>query len=356
MLCMRILAFCLASSLLACPLSARDDLAERIDRYMQERVARDHFAGSVLVARDGQVLFQQGYGLANREWNAVNSPDTRFRIASTTKQFTAAAILLLQEKRLISVHEPAVRYLPDLPAAWRAVTVHQLLLHTSGIPNYTPQSETTRLDVLGTSPQGLLNLVKDMPLEFEAGTKRLYSNTNYALLGMIIERVSSLSYADFVDRFLLAPLGLKNTGFDWPDRITLRRAVPYRWDADGWKNVQQEAATVLYSAGGLYSTVGDLFLWEEALHDDRLLSAASRGAMFTPYPETTDGSQSEGYGLILAMDGKQPVQIATGNATGYSSAVFYYPESKTSVVVLSNSHRAAVVPVASSLAGFVLSR
>jgi CubicO group peptidase (beta-lactamase class C family) len=353
---MRTLAFCLASLLLAGPLSAQNELAERIDRSMQERVARDHFSGSVLVARDGQVLFQQGYGLANREWNTVNSPDTKFRIASTTKQFTAAAILLLQEKRLISVHEPVVQYLPDLPAAWRTVTVHQLLLHTSGIPNYTPQSETARLDVIGTSPQGLVDLVKDMPLEFEAGTKRLYSNTNYALLGMIVERVSSLSYADFVDQFLLAPLGLKNTGFDWPDRIVLRRAAPYRWDADGWKNVQQEAATVLYSAGGLYSTVGDLFHWEEAMHQDGLLSAASRRAMFTPYPETTDGAQSEGYGVILAMDHKQPVQIATGNATGYSSAVFYYPESKTSVVVLSNSHRSAVVPVASAVAGFVLPR
>ena len=136
----------------------------------------------------------------------------------------------------------------------------------------------------------------------------------------------------------------------------MRRAAPYRWDADGWKNVQQEAATVLYSAGGLYSTVGDLFQWEEAMHHGGLLSAASRRAMFTPYPETTDGAQSEGYGVVLAMDHKQPVQIATGNATGYSSAVFYYAEAKTSVVVLSNSHRSAVVPVASALAGFVLSR
>lgn len=333
---------------------AQRSFDDGVDQYLRERAENDHFSGSVLLARNGKVLFQHGYGLGNREWNAANTPETRFRIASVTKQFTAAAILLLQEKRQLSVHEKASRYLPSLPAAWSEVTVHQLLVHTSGIPNYTDAAEEAKLDRLGATPQDLLNLVKDRRLEFPAGMKRLYSNTNYLLLGMIIESVSGLSYADFLQKFLLEPLGLHDTGLDRPEPILPQRAAPYRWLSGEWLNAQQVAASVPYSAGGLYSTVRDLFVWEEALQNGRILSPASRVAMFTAYPETVDGSQSEGYGVIIASDFDQPVWIATGNITGFASAVLYYPQTKVLSIVLTNVDKAGAVPIASDLAGMLI--
>jgi CubicO group peptidase (beta-lactamase class C family) len=170
------------------------DFASQADAYMKERVMREQFTGSLLVARNGRILFERGYGLANREWAIPNTPQTRFRIASLTKQFTAAAILLLQQQHKLSVKEPAAQYIADLPVAWQKITIHQLLTHTSGIANYTDSAEVEKLNLLGTTPRQLINLVKDLPLQSSPGTKMVYCNTGYVLLGMIIEKVSGLSY------------------------------------------------------------------------------------------------------------------------------------------------------------------
>lgn len=328
--------------------------AHRAGNYMAERAAKDHFSGAVLVAKDGHVVFQQGYGLANREWDAENTSKTIFRIASITKQFTAAAILILQQERKLSVQEKASRYLPDLPKAWDAVSVHQLLTHTSGIPNYMDAPGVEQLNRSSATPEQLLALVQDKPLAFAPGSKWGYSNTNYLLLAMLVEKVSGQSYEDFLNAKILRPLHLGATAYDRPEPIVPGRASPYIFRDGKWTNAPQLDPSVLSGAGGLHSNVEDLFTWFGALHDDRILSEDSRKAMFSIYPETAVNGEYEGYGVIIAQDGGQPVYITTGNITGFSSAEFDYPKTGVCVIVLSNLDKAPAVAIGAQLARIVL--
>lgn len=330
--------------------------ADRAANYMAERVSQDHFSGSVLVAKAGHIIFQQGYGLANREWDAANTSKTIFRIASITKQFTAAAILILQQEHELSVQEKASKYLPDLPKAWNAVTLHQLLTHTSGIPNYVDAPRMSELSRSSATREQLLALVQDKPLAFVPGSKWGYSNTNYLLLAMLVEKVSGEPYEEFLATKIFQPLHLGATGYDRPEQIVPERASPYIFKDGRWTNAPQPDLSVLSGAGGLHSNVEDLFTWFGALQDDRILSEASRKAMFSIYPETAVNGEYEGYGVIIAQDGEQPVYITTGNITGFSSAEFDYPKTGVCVIVLSNLDKAPTVAMGSQLAGIVSSR
>src|ERR1700748_1843985 len=185
-------------------ISYAQDIATKADAYLQQQVMTNSFRGSVLIAIDGKILFEHGYGLADEEWNVPNTPNTKFRIASLTKQFTAASVLLLQEQRRLNVHDAISKYLSGLPASWQAITIHQLLTHTSGIPNYTEFPEIKELNRTGATPQELIAVVAKKPLLFPPGTKWSYTNTGYVLLGMLIEKVSGMSYAEFLQQKIFA--------------------------------------------------------------------------------------------------------------------------------------------------------
>jgi CubicO group peptidase (beta-lactamase class C family) len=192
----------------------RAKLFEREDAYIVSEVASHYFRGSVLVGIDGKIIFEKAYGIGDEEWGANNTVHTKFRIGSLSKQFTAACILLLQERGRLNVHDTISRYLPGLPATWQAISVHQLLTHTSGIPNYTSRPEFSRIKRTGATPQQMIDLVADKPLDFTPGTNWSYSNTGYILLGMIIERTSGMSYNEFLKKHILDPLGMANSGYD----------------------------------------------------------------------------------------------------------------------------------------------
>jgi CubicO group peptidase (beta-lactamase class C family) len=180
----------------------------RENAFITAETRTDHFRGAVLVGLDGKIIFEKPYGPADEEWNVPNSPRTKFRIASLTKQFTAACILLLQERGLLKVQESISKYLSGLPGAWRAVTIHQLLTHTSGVPTPDYGSEQyAKTQRAGATPQELVGLVASRPLDFTPGTKWNYSNTGYILLGMLIEKLSSESYADFLNSNVFRSLG-----------------------------------------------------------------------------------------------------------------------------------------------------
>ena len=171
-----------------------------MDQIVQYWVDNHQFMGAVLVARGDKILFKKAYGSANLEWNIPNTTTTRFRIASVTKQFTAAAILLLEERGKLKLEDPIKKYYPEAPAAWDKIALLNLLQHTSGIANYTEEPDMGSWMTQPNTPAGLVKRVRDKPLQFEPGAEMRYSNTGYVLLGIAIEKASGMSYAAFLKK------------------------------------------------------------------------------------------------------------------------------------------------------------
>jgi CubicO group peptidase (beta-lactamase class C family) len=300
------------------------------DEVVQSYHDTNQFMGSVLLARGGEVLLSKGYGYANLEWKIPNAPTTRFRIASLTKQFTAAAILLLSERGRIDVGHQVKRYLPDAPATWDRITIFHLLTHTSGIANYTGLPEFAKLQAFATTPHEILSLVRDKPTDFQAGEKFSYSNSGYVLLGHLIERISGQRYGEFVQENIFSPLGMTHSGCDSNEAIIERRAAGYSFGATGFANADYIHMSVPHAAGSLYSTTEDLFKWQTGLYGGRLLAAASLEQMTTPFKE------DHAFGLVARnLDGLRHLWCV-GGINGFAASMAWYPDSKVVVVVLAN--------------------
>jgi CubicO group peptidase (beta-lactamase class C family) len=308
-----------------------------ISSFLQEQVSEGDLRGSVLVAVHGKILFEKGYSFADEEWGIQNTPTTRFRIASLTKQFTAACVLLLQERHLLSVNDPVSKYIQDLPAAWQPITLHELLTHTSGIPNYAEMQEVEKtLNRTGASPRQLVDLAASRPLEFKPGTQLKYTNTGYVLLGLVIEKVSGLAYGDFLTRNIFHPLGMKDSGYDDPSIILPRRASGYMRHDGKITNADYIDMSIPYAAGSIYSTVEDMLRWSEALAHGQLLSKSSSDAMFALYPEASLQGQHYGYGVVLARRFGKDLQYHGGGVKGFESVIQRYPKEDVCIVVLEN--------------------
>jgi CubicO group peptidase (beta-lactamase class C family) len=333
------------------------DFASRADVEMRGFAERASFSGSVLVAQDGKVLFEKGYGLANREWDTPNTPQTKFRIASLTKQFTAAAVLVLQERGRLKVSDPVSLYVPDLPPEWGRVTIHELLTHTSGLPEYTTSPEVEKmLNLTGATPRQLLDLAERQPMNFAPGTQLRYCNTGYILLGLIIEKASGMDYASFLKQAIFTPLQMNDTGYDVRANILPQRAGGYRVRNGKPENAVYVDSSIPFAAGGLYSTVRDLYRWNEALATGRFLSDGSRRAMFAVYPETSAYGAYYGYGVVISEKFGQPLYYHGGGIYGFTSAIQRYPRSNVCVVVLSNEDDVKSWDIATDLAGLLLEK
>jgi CubicO group peptidase (beta-lactamase class C family) len=326
-------------------------ITSKLDEYMNA-AAKQGFTGSALVARDGKVIFSKGYGMANAEWDIPNTPQTKFRLGSVTKQFTAASILLLQERGKLAVQDPICKYIADCPKAWKPITIHQLLTHTAGIPNYTPEDpeEYRKLYLAPVTVAGFVDSFKGKPLEFAAGERMKYNNSGYFTLGYIIEKVSGQSYEAFLQENIFTPLKLADTGYDTHDRILKYRATGYSRRQDAMINSDYLDMTVPYAAGALYSTVGDLFAWNEALFSDKLLSAKSREAMMTV------DKNSYAYGLAVIQRFNRKMVFHGGGINGFETFLARFPEEKITVAVLRNSDYGMPGPgtISNDLAAIVL--
>src|SRR5262249_44564751 len=255
-------------------------IASKFDEYLSA-AAKQGFTGSAWLARDGKVIFSKGYGLANIELDVPNTPRTKFRLGSVTKQFTAASILLLQERGKLSVQDPICKYFENCPNAWGEITIHHLLSHTGGVPNFTSFPDYLPKMMMPVTVMGMIERFKDKPLDFKPNEKWSYSNSGYFVLGYIIEKASGESYESFLQKNIFDPLKLKDTGYDHHDTILKNRATGYSRGKNGVINSAYLDMGQPYSACSLYSTVEDLFAWNEALFSDKLLSAKSREAMMT---------------------------------------------------------------------------
>lgn len=317
--------------LLAAAVGLAQDVS-RMDQVVESYVSNKAFMGSVLVARGDQVLLSKGYGSANLEWNIPNSPATKFRLGSVTKQFTAASILLLEERGKLKTDDPVKKFVPDAPAAWDKITIFHLLTHTSGIPNFTSFPDYASQEPFATTPEKLVGRFRDKPLEFEPGEKWNYSNSGYALLGFVIEKTSGESYEKFVQENIFGPLGMKDSGYDSNSAIIPRRAAGYAPvpGKDGPVNVGFIHMSVPFSAGALYSTTEDLLRWEQGLFGGKLLSAASLAKMTTPF------KNDYACGVEVHTVNGHKVISHGGGIEGFNTFLAYYPEDKLTVVALGN--------------------
>jgi CubicO group peptidase (beta-lactamase class C family) len=307
----------------------------RMDQVVQSYVADKTFMGSVLVARGNEILLNKGYGSANLEWNIPNSPDTKFRLGSVTKQFTAASILLLEERGKLKTDDLVKKYLPDAPAAWDKITIFHVLTHTSGIPNFTSFPDYRSQEPFDTTPEKLVARFRDKPLDFEPGEKFSYSNSGYVLLGYLVEKISGQSYAKFLQENIFGPLSMKDSGIDSNSAIIPRRAAGYTPEKGEPVNAGFIHMSIPFSAGALYSTTGDLLRWEQGLFGGKVLSAASLAKMTTPFKD------DYAFGLTVAtQDGHKRIQH-NGGIEGFNTALAYYPDDKLTVAVLSNINGAA---------------
>ena len=318
----------------------------RADTFM---ASHRNFNGVVLVAKDGAPVFRKAYGYADREWGVKNTPETKFRIGSITKSFTAAAIIKLQEEGKLSVDDPVSKYYPAAPAAWSRITLKHLLQHQSGIPNYTNNGVfMLRTSMLDHSLEQMIAVTRDRPLDFEPGSRYSYSNSGYVLLGHVIEKASGKTYADYLQATILNPLGLKDTGYDSSTALIPRRAQGYDLGPNGVTNARYLSMTVPHGAGAIYSTVDDLLKWDQALTKGAILSEASRKAMFTP------SLQDYGFGWNITKGFDHPVIAHSGGIHGFSSMLSRYVEDGVTVVVLSNQVPAPTGQIAQGLAAIWL--
>ncbi|HZN33747.1 MAG TPA: serine hydrolase [Pirellulaceae bacterium] len=325
-----------------------ETVAAQANEFLQAQVAVNRFSGSVLVAKGEQVLLAKGLGLANVEHEIPNTPQTKFRLGSITKQFTAMAILILQEQGKLSVEDLASKHVEGTPEAWKEVTIHHLLTHTSGIPSFTGLPGYRAAMPLPSPAAKTLDRVRELPLEFTPGEKFNYSNSGYVLLGQIIEKVSGKSYGEFLRESIFQPLGLADTGYDSPEKILPHRAAGYRREGDGVANAPYLDMTIPHGAGALYSTATDLHRWSQALASSQLISSGAYEKMFTP------GKSNYGYGWIIDKQfGRQRMQHG-GGINGFSTFIARYPDEKLCVVVLSNIEGTPAAMVASGLAAIAL--
>ena len=323
--------------------SANPDVP-RMEQVIQSFVSGQNFMGSVLVSRENEIILDKGYGFANLEWSIPNSPSTKFRLGSITKQFTAASILLLEERGKLSVNDAVKKYIPDAAAAWDKVTIFNLLTHTSGIPSFTNFPDYPAIEPFAKTPTQLVGLFRDKPLDFPPGEKWSYSNSGYVLLGYLIEKISGESYEKFVQDNIFTPLGMKDSGYDSNSAIIAHRAAGYSPGQNGPVNAGYINMTVPLSAGGLYSTTDDLLRWEQGLFGGKLLSPASLQKMTKPF------MSDYAFGLMVhTANGRQVIEHG-GGIEGFTTMLAYYPEDKLTVVVLSNFNGPASSELAPKLA------
>jgi len=346
---MRWFAFCcVAAVVIGTPVRA-DELSEKLKEHMAALARSDHFSGAVLVTKDGQPLLREAYGKANYELDVPNTVETKFRLGSITKQFTAMAVMILAEQGKLSVQDLIGKHLEDPPPGWANVTIRHLLTHTSGIPSYTgfPQmmSRTVRLPA---SLDEIIGTFRDKPLEFEPAEEFRYSNSGYIVLGKIIERASGQDYETFVRQNIFQPLAMNDSGYDHNAAILPNRAAGYIRTFIILANAPYIDMTWPHAAGALYSTVDDLAKWDRALAEGKLIGPKSYEEMFSPFLRTY------AYGwFVRDRDGHKEIGHG-GGIHGFSTSIVRYPDDKACVIVLNNVVPVGSERIARELAGMVL--
>ena len=316
---------------------SRAGMTREIDTYLKKHFKSGEPGVAVLAVLNNKVVLRKGYGMANLEHGIQMSKKHVFRIGSITKQFTAAAIMMLVEDGKLKVTDPITKYLKDYPTHGYNITVEHLLNHTSGIKSYTsmPQTweEKTRTDM---TVEELIDYFKKEPMDFPPGERMLYNNSGYILLGAIIEKVSGKSYQEFINEKIFKPLGMKNSFYGDHLAIISNRAAGYQKTKKGFSHCDFLSMKLPYAAGSLLSTVDDLHTWIEALTSDRIISRESFKKMTTKTKLNNGKIQNYGYGLGISKFYGSRVIGHGGGIHGFSTYAMQIPDKNIFIAVLSN--------------------
>ncbi len=329
------------------PQVARDT----VDRLVAAEMASQHIPGVALaVVRAGKVLKSAGYGFADLEHEIPVTPETVFKIGSVSKQFLATGIMLLAQDGRLTVDDPVSKYYPDAPEAWRGITLRHFLTHTSGVLREGPA-----FDPLKVQPDSVvIRSAFPAPLEFPTGSKYQYCNVCYFTLADVIARVSGRPWDAFLDERVFRPLGMAATRTTTTTDLVPRRARGYAWRDGRYVNAPEFVA--LRPSGAFLSTVLDLARWDAALYGDRVLTPASRDAMWAPARLTGGGWSGYGFGWTLdSLDGRPRVQHG-GSLPGFRAYMARMPADSLSVVVLTNGDGAVPARIAAAVARVYLAR
>jgi CubicO group peptidase (beta-lactamase class C family) len=321
----------------ATPSPAPLTVEQAVDEFIAPLV-NGYFSGAILIAQGDTILVSKGYGMANLEYDIPNTPQTKFRIASMTKQFTAMAILMLQEQGKLNVQGSICEYLPDCLEAWRPITIHHLLTHTSGLPGAIPSPEYEG-DSFPFLSEMVIEKLEDSPL-YPPGERFSYSNAGYFLLGYIIEKVSGKSYEVYLQDNIFQPLNMVNTGLEKNESVLKKRASGYQLGLYGLQQAAYTDMRIPYAAGGLYSTVEDLYLWDRALYTEKLVSQSSLNLIFTPVDAPGLSDWKYGYGWDVGKINDHAMVGHGGNINGFITDIRRFVDDDMVVIVLSNIENA----------------
>jgi CubicO group peptidase (beta-lactamase class C family) len=325
------------------------NIEAEVDAYVKPYLEMGGFSGSILIARGGKVLLKKGYGMANYELGVPNTPQTKFHIASVSKPFTASAVMLLQERGLLSVSDPLSRFIPDYPNGDK-ITVHHLLTHTSGILNVNGLPDYETKSRFPQTPASLVEMFKNRPLIMQPGERYNYSNSNYNLLAYIIEKVSGRGYGEFLRENIFEPLAMRDMGHDGEAGVLLgNRADGYvPAGVDGLENAPYLDWTSKTGNGSLYSTVEDLYKWDRALYTEKPLKRSTLERMFTAHVEGI------GYGWFISKRHNRRAVRISGRSPGFSAELQRYVDEDVCVIVLGNNYAPTSGLIADDLAAIVL--
>lgn len=324
-------------------IASAQSIPEKIEALVNFYSDQQLFNGSILVAEKGNVIYKKAAGMANMEWNVPNTTQTKFRVGSITKQFTSMLIMQLVNEGKIDLHKPITTYLTNYrKETGDSITVHHLLTHSSGLPNYTDNDKFFRNDSkLHFSVSDFIRLYCSGDLEFKPGSRFNYSNSGYFILGAIIEAVTKKSYNDVLEERILNVVGMKNTGYDFSQKIIPNRASGYESKLDGYANAEYLDMGLPYAAGSLYSTVEDLFLWNKALYTEKLLPDSLKKIMLSGYVDA--GGDAAAYGWFVrnfpSKDTTKKIEMIwhNGGINGFLSELARFPNEQNFIAILDNT-------------------
>jgi CubicO group peptidase (beta-lactamase class C family) len=320
---------------LSLPLAAAD-VAERLDALAAKHFKADEPGAAILVTRGGTPLLRKGYGMADLEQGTKITPDNVFRLGSITKQFTAVAVLQLVESGKVALSDPITKYLPDAPVHGKAITVEHLLTHTSGIPSYTGHPDFRKRLAEPMKPEQIIDIVRKDPLKFDPGTKWEYNNSGYVLLGMLIENVSGMSYAEYLEKNVYPRADLRSTRYGDTRPLVPGRVPGYGRLGGKIVNADYVSMTIPYAAGSLLSTVDDLARWNVAVAAGKVVDRKLLDKAWTPYRLADDDDTGYGYGWrVRPLAGERVVEHG-GGIHGYSTHALWLPQHDVFVAVLTN--------------------
>jgi CubicO group peptidase (beta-lactamase class C family) len=344
------LLLCCATSVFV----SAQDLAKEIEQLLAEQYEADGPGGAILVARKGNVLYEGGFGMANIEATEKNTAGNIFKIGSITKQYTAVAILMLEEQGKLNTSDLLTRHLPDYPE--HGITIAQLLNHTAGVPSYT-NFPTFLNEVAQTkTPEAIMASFKDLPLDFDPGTDFSYSNSGYIVLGILIEKLSGQDYGSFIEENIFKKIGMNSTYYGRDSDDYANMATGYSLGADGFEPAMKYSMTFPYAAGSIISTVGDQFMWIKAIRDNKLISAKSKQKAWANTRLPNGELTNYGFGWMMNdVNGSASIEHG-GGIFGFVSSGIYVPEEDVFVSILTNRDGVSPDEIAVRIAGMAVGR